>query len=624
MAQNIPDDITTDDVLDAIKVYSDGSAYSRLRGFAGVEFLQYGEGLLACAILADEPLPVPAVLYLRQRPARRTEVAQDPGSHAAELRDFFQHRQRLAIKVGLEFLGEASAPVAVHALQGVAAKFADNNGLVVIDDPLRLRAIIGYPDIPADVLVETDQVGYLGERVLDNIRARIFRRGVALHGGRDQASRVEGPGVGHEFFQEDGARRGYGRLVGHGPDDDAGAVAVAGDQFCQLILRVGIGGRVVPMNRPVDGHFRPEQNAHLVGDAGHVLVVRIMREADVVAAELAGPAQKLTRIRGGRGPTAAQGILLVQTDAAQENGFAVQEDVRPARLDGAEANLLCEMIRAGRERDLVEPGMLGSPELGPGQYKFKRSATGRVRRDFDREMERGDFNFHRLLQRRAGELDITAHPVVGAWLQLEGIVADAGRGSFQQHDITGKSAVVPPVGVDGGHRLGGALVIDADHEGIAGRAQFAGDLKLEGSEAADVLAQLLAVQVDIRRIICAAEVEKLPGGRRRRREVKLSAIPDGVLVIEQLFLLRIPVTGHVERRAAVEIVLDQFARVCWLAIEEVAAGRLGGRIKRLEPIVEVAVVVGIDDDLPAAIQGQSLARGGVAERGFRHCDRPDK
>jgi len=76
-------------------------------------------------------------------------------------------------------------PVAVETLQGVATKFADDDWLVVVHDPLGVGTVIGHADIPADVLVETDQVSDLGKRILDDAGFRVIWRGMALHGGGD-------------------------------------------------------------------------------------------------------------------------------------------------------------------------------------------------------------------------------------------------------------------------------------------------------------------------------------------------------------------------------------------------------------------------------------------------------
>src|SRR5258708_24588258 len=149
------------------------SSFSFLFSFSGrgplvVVILQHGEGLLLEAIGTDETLAVPAVLHTRQRPAGRTEVAQDPRRGPAPLRDFPEHGERLPVEVRLVFLAEAGEPVGAEALLGVGAKFADDHRLVVAERPGDLRNLVGEAVIPADVLVEAEQVGEFAQRIVDD------------------------------------------------------------------------------------------------------------------------------------------------------------------------------------------------------------------------------------------------------------------------------------------------------------------------------------------------------------------------------------------------------------------------------------------------------------------------
>ena len=53
------------------------------------------------------------------------------------------------------------------------------------------------------------------------------------------------------------------------------------------------------------------------------------------------------------------------------------------------------MIRASRERDLVEAGMLGGPEFGPVQIKLEGGAADGIRGPMGHQLEFGDLEFHR-------------------------------------------------------------------------------------------------------------------------------------------------------------------------------------------------------------------------------------
>jgi hypothetical protein len=110
--------------------------------------------------------------------------------------------------------------------------------------------------------------------------------------GGDEAGGVELVGRAASGGEELGAGGGVGGLVGDGPEDDGGLVAVAADHFGELLFGLGEDGGVVEVERPVDGDLAPDQDAAAVGFAGHALVVGVVGEADVVAAELLGPVEE--------------------------------------------------------------------------------------------------------------------------------------------------------------------------------------------------------------------------------------------------------------------------------------------------------------------------------------------
>ena len=89
-----------------------------------------------------------------------------------------------------------------------------------------------------------------------------------------------------------GAGFGVGRFVGDGPEDDGGLVAVAANHLGELLFGFCEDGGVVELKGPVVGDLGPDHEAETVGGAGHALVVRVVGEADVVAAEFFGPAEE--------------------------------------------------------------------------------------------------------------------------------------------------------------------------------------------------------------------------------------------------------------------------------------------------------------------------------------------
>lgn len=92
-----------------------------------VETFQHGEGFFLFAVVADEALDIPAVLNALQRPARGTEITQNPRRAAAEAGNLFQHRQRAFVNVLLIFLAEPRQRVRMKTPLGVRAEFADDH-----------------------------------------------------------------------------------------------------------------------------------------------------------------------------------------------------------------------------------------------------------------------------------------------------------------------------------------------------------------------------------------------------------------------------------------------------------------------------------------------------------------
>jgi len=58
---------------------------------------------------------------------------------------------------------------------------------------------------------------------------------------------------------------------------------ISRDHLMQLIFRIVQCLRIFPLNGPVDGHLAPNHQSHLIGDAQHGFIVRIVREANEIA-----------------------------------------------------------------------------------------------------------------------------------------------------------------------------------------------------------------------------------------------------------------------------------------------------------------------------------------------------
>src|SRR5882724_925430 len=165
--------------------------------FSIVETFQHDEGLFLFAVMADNALEIPAVLNTRQRPARGTEIAQNPRRATTEAWNFFQHRQRAFENILLILLAEARLCVRMKTPLCVRAEFTDDNRLVVFDAPAELVNFIRQAVIPAGVFIETAQVGEFAERIVHNFVIWIIRVGAHFHRGRDQPCAIKRPRLVH-------------------------------------------------------------------------------------------------------------------------------------------------------------------------------------------------------------------------------------------------------------------------------------------------------------------------------------------------------------------------------------------------------------------------------------------
>ena len=136
---------------------------------------------------------------------------------------------------------------------------------------------------------------------------------------------------------------------------------VARDHLAQLALGVLQGGWIFPVNVPVHRNFRPHHDSHAVGEAGHVLAVRVMGQAHEIAAQFLRPSQQGLRVLRAECTPAADRGFFMHGDTTQKDGLAVEQNLGAASLDGAETNGVVDFVRAARHRDIVEFGMTGRP-----------------------------------------------------------------------------------------------------------------------------------------------------------------------------------------------------------------------------------------------------------------------
>ncbi len=75
--------------------------------------------------------------------------------------------------------------------------------------------------------------------------------------------------------------------------------------------------------------------------------MRVVGETDVVAAEFFGPAEEGVDVFLRVGAAGAVGGFGVDGDAAEEDGLAVEEDLGAAGFDGAEADVVFDVVVGG-------------------------------------------------------------------------------------------------------------------------------------------------------------------------------------------------------------------------------------------------------------------------------------
>jgi hypothetical protein len=135
-----------------------------------------------------------------------------------------------------------------------------------------------------------------------------------------------------------------GGFVRHGPENDGGLVAVAANHLSELLFGFGEDSGVVELEGPVVGNLGPDHESKTIGGAGHALVMWVVSEADIVAAEFFSPAEEgvdiFLRVRTAR----TIGCFGVDGNASQEDGITVEEDLIAARFYGAEANLVFDFV----------------------------------------------------------------------------------------------------------------------------------------------------------------------------------------------------------------------------------------------------------------------------------------
>src|SRR5580658_8968243 len=149
-------------------VFRCGRSLRFAHGSILIGFLQEIECKLLSALVGDEPFAIEIVLNAGQRPIGRAKIHQAPRAHTSKLRNLVQHRQLMAVDVGLVLFSPALVVASVESGLGSASKLADNERLLILDAPLSRVRGIGMSLVPPDILVESDYIQCLAERIVDD------------------------------------------------------------------------------------------------------------------------------------------------------------------------------------------------------------------------------------------------------------------------------------------------------------------------------------------------------------------------------------------------------------------------------------------------------------------------
>src|SRR5260221_9431489 len=240
---------------------------------------------------------------------------------------------------------------------------------------------------------------------------------------------------------------------------------MAGNHIPQLRLGVRERRWTLPSYIPVDGNFRPHEQAHAVCEANLILIVWVVSQTDEVATKFLRPSeQRLRVIHTVRAPTADR-CLLMQRNAAQEDRFSVQQNLRASRLDGSKANRVVNRIVTRGDLYVIQLRILRGPQLQPGGNMKSRATIG-VRNGRSLDPSFGNFYFYRrVLLRRA--ISVQLNPAVDlvsrSFGQLNPVIANENLRRFDQDYIARDTAVISPVGVNRRACILPALVAGLDH-----------------------------------------------------------------------------------------------------------------------------------------------------------------
>ena len=492
-----------------------------------------------------------------------------------------------------------------------AAELTDDHRLVVGNLPRHLRGIV-HVAIPTDILVEAHHVDIFVHVVLQTVV--VVGRTRHLHRHRDEACGVLRAGIGGQTSEELVALGRVRRLVGNTPDDDIRTVMVAGNHVLQLCLSILIGGEVLPGDGPIDGNLRPHQNTHALSFAHSIFVVRIVGQTHEVATQLLRPREQRVGISRAVGATAAVGFLLVYADTLQEDGLTVEQNLLAARLNLAETHLVGQRLAVHRDFHLIQFRCSRAPEHRLCLHVGRRRTVA-ARREHLVDFQFRNVQRHLLAGLGLVQLHGEAQTATLEAEQLQRVVLHIGGRNIDEQHVARDAAIVPPVEDLRGHILGVALVVDLHDDEVLAILQLIGDIEVERCEAADVVAHMFAVHIDVRIVVHCSEIQQRAARWVGGWPLELLVEPHRSLIEEQAFVACVPVGRNGHLLGLVEVVFDEVFRLLRLLVAEESPAR------GVHAIVVVAFLLHIDDVVPRAVERRGLSSEDVAYLRHLLCQR---
>src|SRR6185369_11148340 len=97
---------------------------------------------------------------------------------------------------------------------------------------------------------------------------------------------------------------------------------------------------ILPQDGPVNGNLRPDHDSHPVSLPHHEFVVWVVGQPNKIGAQFFGPTEQHPRIFAAVSASTANRCFFVNTNAAQKNRLAIEQNVSASRFDAAKTNLV--------------------------------------------------------------------------------------------------------------------------------------------------------------------------------------------------------------------------------------------------------------------------------------------